>query len=93
MATLLQSRRDWYDTEVLLKMVVGDEQAEEDARHNLVQIVDKIRTGAKPEVIVANGRSFNEILHESSSDADLVFLGMADRMTILQLIMKAYSNV
>lgn len=75
---LLQSSRDWYDAEVRLKMVVQDEQAETDAKQNLVRIVDKIRTGAKPEVIVANGRSFNEILHESSRDADLVFMGMAE---------------
>jgi len=75
---LLQSSRDWYDAEVCLKMVVEDKQAEEDAKRNLMRIVDKIRTGAKSEVIVANGRSFNEIIHESSKDADLVFLGMAE---------------
>ncbi|MDZ7806232.1 MAG: amino acid permease [Gracilimonas sp.] len=75
---LLQSSRKWYDAEVRLKMVVEDEKAKEDAKQNLGQIVDKIRTGAIPEVIVSNGRSFNEILHESSIDADLVFLGMAE---------------
>ncbi|MDZ7720078.1 MAG: Na-K-Cl cotransporter [Balneolaceae bacterium] len=78
LAYLLQSSRNWYDAEVRLKMVVDDKKAEEDARRNLIQITDKIRTGAKPEVIAANGRTFNEILHESSSDADLIFLGMAE---------------
>lgn len=75
---LLQSSRNWYGAEVRLKMVVENEKAEEDAKQNLVRIVEKIRTGAKPEIIVANGRSFNEILHQSSKDADLVFLGMAE---------------
>ena len=31
-----------------------------------------------PEVIVADGRPFNEILKESSEGADLVFLGMKE---------------
>ncbi len=75
---LLQSSRNWYDAEVRIKMVVDDEQAEEEVRENLARIVNKIRTGAKPEVIVANDKSFNEILHESSANADLVLLGMAE---------------
>lgn len=75
---LLQSSRSWYDAEVCIKMVVEDEKAKDDARKNLVQIVNKIRTGAEPEIIVSNGRSFSEILHKSSRDTDLVFLGMAE---------------
>lgn len=75
---LLQSSRTWWDAEVRIKMVVEDKNAAEGALQNLEGIIDKIRTGAKPEVIVSNGRSFNEILHETSREADLVFLGMAE---------------
>ena len=75
---LLQSSREWWDAQVNLKMVVESEDAAEDARQNITRIIDRIRTGAKPEILVSNGRSFNEILHESSKDADLVFLGMAE---------------
>lgn len=75
---LLQSSRDWFNAEVRLKMVVDDNKAEMDAKTNLAEIVNKIRTGAKPEVIVSGGRSFSEILHESSRDADLIFMGMAE---------------
>lgn len=75
---LLQSSRRWYEAEVRLKMVVEDEKAEEDAMRNLKQVIERIRISAKPEVIVSNGRSFNDILHESSKEADLVFLGMAE---------------
>ena len=78
LAYLLQSSRTWWDTEVRIKMVVHDEKAAEGATVNLVRIVDRIRTGAKPEVLVSNGRNFNEILHESSKEADLVMLGMAE---------------
>src|SRR5699024_9552564 len=78
LAYLLQSDRSWWDAEVNLKMVVESEQAAKDARQNISRIVDKIRTGANAEVLVFNGQSFDEILHESSADADLVFMGMAE---------------
>ncbi|MEX1212638.1 MAG: Na-K-Cl cotransporter [Balneolaceae bacterium] len=75
---LLQSSRNWYDADVRLKMVVEHEKAEADAKRNLERIVNRIRIGAKPEVIVSRGRSFNEILHNSSKHVDLIFLGMAE---------------
>ena len=78
LAYLLQSERSWWDAEVNLKMVVDSEQAAEDARQNITRIVDKIRTGANAEVLVSNGQTFDEILHESSADADLIFMGMAE---------------
>jgi len=77
LAYLLQSSRSWWNAEVTIKMMVPNEQAATDARKNLSRITEKLRTGATSEVIVANGRSFNEVLHESSKDADLIFLGMA----------------
>jgi len=58
--------------------VVENEEAAADAQQNIARIVDRIRTGANTEVIVSEGRSFDEILHESSKDADLVFMGMAE---------------
>lgn len=78
LAYLLQSDRSWWDAEVNLKMVVDSEEAAADAQRNISTIIDKIRTGANTEVIVSKGRSFDEILHESSRDADLVFMGMAE---------------
>ncbi len=59
-------------------MMVDNEMAAKEVSKNINRIVQQIRTGAEPEIIVSNGRSFNEVLHESSSDADLVFMGMAE---------------
>jgi amino acid transporter len=78
LAYLLQSSRSWWDVEVNIKMVVQSEKAAADAQKNISKIIDKIRTGANAKVLVANGRSFNEILHDSSQDADLVLMGMAE---------------
>ena len=77
LAYLLQSSRSWWNAKVTIKMMVPNEQAATDARKNLSRITEKLRTGATSEVIVANGRSFNDVLHESSKDADLIFMGMA----------------
>lgn len=74
---LLQSSRSWWDAEVTVKMMVPNEQSAIDARKNLSKIIQKLRIGAKSEVIVSNGKSFNEVLHKSSADADLILMGMA----------------
>jgi amino acid transporter len=78
LAYLLQTSRNWLDAEVTLKMVVDSEEAAQDAEENISDIVDRIRTGANAEVLVSDGRSFDEILSESSRDADLIFMGMAE---------------
>lgn len=77
LAYLLKSSRSWWNAEVTIKMMVPGDRAAKDARQNLSRITAKLRTGATSEVIVANGRSFTDVLHDSSKDADLIFLGMA----------------
>ena len=74
---MLQSSIRWYDADVTIKMVVKHENAVEGIRRNLEQILDKIRIEASIELIVSEGRSFKEILHNSSTHADLILLGMA----------------
>ena len=78
LAYLLHTSLQWRGAEVRLKMVVPDEAAAGQAHRNLTDVVQRIRTNAVPEVLVAEGRSFPEILNESSADADLVFVGMAE---------------
>jgi len=77
LAYLLQSSHRWQGARVRLKMVVPTEEAARDARKNLGVMAERTRTGAEPHVLVSNGKPFFEILEESSSDADLVFMGMA----------------
>ncbi len=77
LAYLLQTSLEWQGAEVYIKMVVSTEDAAKDARAGLGPIIQQTRTGAELVVLVAEGRPFDTILHESSQDADLVFLGMA----------------
>ncbi|MEX2530860.1 MAG: amino acid permease [Gemmatimonadota bacterium] len=77
LAYLLGTSIPWRQAEVRLKVVVPDESAADQVRVNLATIIQRIRTNAVPEVLVANGRSFRSIMRESSSDADLILMGMA----------------
>lgn len=74
---LLGTSLEWRGATVTIKMVVPTDQASEGALNNLEEVLLASRTGAHMEVIVSNGKSFPQILQESSSSADLVFLGMA----------------
>ncbi|MFV1987476.1 MAG: Na-K-Cl cotransporter [Gemmatimonadota bacterium] len=78
LAYLLQSSLNWRGVEVRLKMAVATEEAARGAFENVEQLVDQMRTGATPEVVVIGDRTFDAVLRDSSSDADLVLLGMAE---------------
>ncbi|QIZ72870.1 amino acid permease [Oxynema aestuarii] len=77
LAYLVRTSAEWRNAQVHLKLVVPNASAARDAEPNLKALVAQLRIGAIPQVIVADGKPFNEILHESSASADLVFLGMA----------------
>ncbi|MGA1603396.1 MAG: Na-K-Cl cotransporter [Prochlorothrix sp.] len=77
LAYLLRSNLEWSGAEVRLKLVAPTETAAQATLANLQDLVNQLRIGASPEVLVAQGRPFRDILHESSQDADLVLLGMA----------------
>lgn len=75
---LISTSLEWRGSTVTVKMVVPSESARVGARANLENILHAARTNAMTEVIVAGDRSFWEIIRESSSSADLIFLGMAE---------------
>lgn len=74
---LLKNSRTWNDAEVTIKMLVPNENAAKDTERNMAVVLKRLRTGARLEVIIANGKSFDAVLHESSMDADLILMGMA----------------
>lgn len=74
---LLKGSTSWRDAEVTIKIMVNEERSVENAKSNLLALIKQLRTDAKLEVTLSNGRSFDEVLEESSKDADLVIMGMA----------------
>ena len=78
MAHMLQRSLEWRDANLTIKMVVQNEAAAKGAERNLVGMIDKMRSNASYELIIAGDRSFPEILSDSSRNADLVFLGLKE---------------
>ncbi|MEJ2539221.1 MAG: Na-K-Cl cotransporter [Gemmatimonadota bacterium] len=76
LAYLLRTSIPWRNARVRLKMVAPNPEAARSAMRNLEALVADTRMGLHPEVLVAQGRPFHDILAESASDADLVLMGM-----------------
>ena len=77
LAYLLRTDINWRHAKIYMKLVVSDFDAAAAAKDNLEELSKNLRIDVIPKVIVAEGRSFDEILEQSSRNADLVFLGMA----------------
>ena len=77
LAYLLRTDINWRNARIYLKLVVSDQAAAAAAKDNLNNFSKSLRIDVIPKVIVADGRSFDEILQQSSGNSDLVFLGMA----------------
>ncbi|MGD1712742.1 amino acid permease [Dapis sp. BLCC M172] len=76
LAYLLRTDMDWRNAEVHLKLVVPEESAAQATQANVDSVIQNLRIGASSQVLVSQGRPFYDILHESSQDADLIFLGI-----------------
>ncbi|PNW34865.1 UNVERIFIED_CONTAM: Na-K-Cl cotransporter [Euhalothece sp. KZN 001] len=77
LAYLLRSDLRWREANIYLKLVVNHQKAVPPARDNLNRLLSNLRISAHPQVIVADGRSFDRILQQTSRNADIIFLGMA----------------
>ncbi|MGB3761238.1 MAG: amino acid permease [Rivularia sp. (in: cyanobacteria)] len=77
LAHMLRSTIEWRNAQIYIKLLVSSEAGAKDAEINLNAMLSRFRIAAIPEVIVAANRSFETVLHESSKNADIIFLGMA----------------
>jgi amino acid transporter len=75
---LLQTSLPWRGAEVRLKIVAPDAEAAAEMEKNFLPIVSQLRTGATLDVIVSDGRTFDQVFRDTSQGADLIFLGMAE---------------
>lgn len=77
LAYLLRTDINWRNARIYLKLVVPDEAAATAAEDNLKEYIEKLRIDVSPQVLIAQGRPFGDILNQYSRSADLIFLGMA----------------
>ncbi|MCZ6757421.1 MAG: hypothetical protein O7C39_03975 [Bacteroidetes bacterium] len=78
LAYLLKTSLDWRSAERTIKMVAPTSEAAAGAARNLSEIATSTPTGVQTELLLADDRSFSEILRASSSNADLIIPGMAE---------------
>jgi len=74
---LLRSSVAWRSAQIKIKMVIPNKEAASDAEKNISGILHSMRIDAKYDIIINEGRPFEDLLRENSSRANLVFLGMA----------------
>lgn len=78
LAYLMNTSLDWREAELHIKMMVQDEDAVDQTRENILALLEEIRIRAIVDIIPSKNRSFDEVLKKHSSNADLVFLGLAE---------------
>ncbi|MGB3511081.1 MAG: amino acid permease [Microcoleaceae cyanobacterium] len=76
LAYLLRTDIGWRNAEIHLKLVVPEQAAVQPTQANVDGVIRDLRISATSQVLVSNGRPFYDILHESSQNADLIFLGI-----------------
>jgi len=77
LAEFLQADINWRNAQIYLKLIVTDPAEVESTQASMESVLETLRLDAIPQVLVTGGRSFPEILQESSQEADLIFLGIA----------------
>lgn len=74
---MLQNSISWKGAEIHLKIIVEMEDAVDEIRANMREIVNQIRFEAEIDVIVSKSEPFEQVFKKTSKDADLILLGMA----------------
>jgi hypothetical protein len=78
LAHLLNENTEWRQAKLRLRTIVDTEADKETMSEKLKSLIEESRMSAETAVIVnENMENVNDLMHRSSSDADLVFLGMA----------------
>lgn len=77
LAEFLQGDMNWRNAQIHLNVIVTEQEDVQRAYAGMSELIKKLRLNATPQVLVTNGRSFFEILQESSQSADFIFLGIA----------------
>ena len=76
LAYMLGTSGKWRNTKLHLKTAIFNEKSREESLEKLREFSAKSRLPLTPEVILAQGDLFIEALRESSSNSDLIFLGL-----------------
>ena len=77
LAYLIHTSLEWRGSELRIQMVAPNEAAAAEMRATVGELLRQTRTGAALHIILAQGRTFDQVLRETSHGADLILLGLA----------------
>jgi len=78
LAYLLTRNPEWRGAEIRIMSIANNKQMKADTEAYLNKLIPEIRIEAEPHVILRpRNRSVTEVIHEESSDADVVMFGLA----------------
>jgi potassium/chloride transporter 4/5/6 len=79
LAYLLRLNPGWRDSRICVRSVARDEEERRLQLEGLAKLLPETRIGAETEVLVKPAdSSITEILHQTSANADVVFLGLQE---------------
>ena len=77
LAHLLNLNPEWRQARVTIRTIVGSQEERADLEGKLSEMITDVRIDARADVLVKpDDKSFTEVMHHASRDADLVFLGL-----------------
>ena len=78
LAHLLSLNTEWRQAKLRLRTIVSTEQEQDPMCEKLKALIDDSRMSVETDVILnKNNDNVIDLMHESSKDADIVFLGLA----------------
>jgi amino acid transporter len=79
LAHLLSLNPEWRDSRIVVRSIARDEKERETQAEGLAALLSEVRIEADTEVIMKPpGKTVADVIHEQSSGADVVFLGLRD---------------
>jgi hypothetical protein len=79
LAYLLRLNPGWREAKIRVRTVARDEEERQLQIDGLAKLLPETRIGAESEVILKpEGQTITEVLHRSSAEADVVFLGLQE---------------
>ena len=79
LAHLLTLNHEWRRGKINIKSIARDEEEKKETENGLARMIPEIRIKAETEVcLLQNGQSVSDLIKESSRNAEVVFMGLAE---------------
>lgn len=78
LAYLLKLNKQWEKAEITIRSVVNTKEEQSQLKDGIISLLPSAKVKAKVDISVKGESNFINILHEKSSSADLVFIGLAN---------------